>query len=95
MWLLFGSAAVITALFNYFAWTRGKETEYYRFASISLTALTMCAFYSDGARRVPGESWGTLMDIMPTMSPVLWGCVAASILINGITLFTKKKQAGA
>ena len=91
MWLVLGLASIITAVVNLISWTRGKETSYYRFASISLTALTMCAFYSDGARRVASESWGTLLDVMPTMSPVLWVCVIISILVNGITLFVKKR----
>lgn len=51
----------------------------------------MCAFYSDGARRVRVEDWTGLLDIMPTMSTALWVCVIASILVNGITLFIKKK----
>ena len=54
MWLFLGLASIITAVLNVFSWTRGKDTSYYRFASISLTALTMCAFYSDGAKRVAG-----------------------------------------
>jgi hypothetical protein len=91
MWLVLGLASIITAVLNIFSWTQGKETSYYRFASISLTALTMCAFYSDGAKRVAGESWGTLLDTMPTLSPLLWVCVIVSIVVNGITLFIKKK----
>lgn len=52
MWLVLGSAAIITAVLNLIFWKQGKETGCYRFASISLTALTMCAFYSDSAGRV-------------------------------------------
>jgi hypothetical protein len=52
----------------------------------------MCAFYSNGAKRVMAEDWGGLMDIMPAMSSALWVCVIASILINGITLFAKKSR---
>ena len=37
---------------NLISWIQGKETSYYRFASVSLTALTICAFNGDGARRV-------------------------------------------
>ena len=92
MWLFLGSASIITAVLNLISWIQGKETSYYRFASVSLTALTMCAFYGDGARRVRVEGWGGLMDIMPTMSTALWVCVIASILINGITLFLKRSR---
>ena len=92
MWLFLGAASIITAVLNLISWIQGKETSYYRFASVSLTALTMCAFYGDGARRVRVEDWGGLMDIMPTMSTALWVCVIASILINGITLFLKRSR---
>ena len=92
MWLVSGLASIITAVLNLISWTQGKETGCYRFASVSLTALTMCAFYSDGAKRVMAEDWGGLMDIMPAMSSALWVCVIASILINGITLFAKKSR---
>jgi hypothetical protein len=92
MWLVLGSAAIITAVLNLIFWKQGKETGCYRFASISLTALTMCAFYSDSARRVSVEDWAGLMDITPAMSKALWVCVIASILINGITLFAKRSR---
>lgn len=58
MWMLLGSSAIVTAVLNCIAGLRNKETRYYRFASISLTALTMCAFYSDGARRATVEETG-------------------------------------
>lgn len=54
------------------------------------TALTMCSFYSDGAMRVVKEDWAGLMDIMPTMSKALWVCVILSIIINSISLLTKR-----
>ena len=92
MWLFLGSASIITAVLNLISWIQGKETSYYRFASVSLTALTMCAFYSDSAGRVRVEDWAGLMDIMPAMSKALWVCVIASILINGITLFAKRSR---
>ena len=91
MWALLGLAAIITAIINVVSWARDSETKYYRFASVSLTALTICEFYSDAAKRVTVEDWGGLMDILPTMSTALWVCVVMSIVINGITLFTKKK----
>lgn len=92
MWAILGLAAIITAIINVVSWARDKETKYYRFASVSLTALTICEFYGDAAKRVTVEDWGGLMDILPTMSTALWVCVIASILINGITLFKRKSK---
>lgn len=91
MWLILGFGAIIFAILNVVWFTQKKESKLFRFFSLSLTALTMCAFYSDGAVRVVNEDWGGLMDIMPTMSKVLWGCVILSILTNSISLFSEKK----
>lgn len=90
MWLFFGLTSIITAIMNVVSWSKGKDPKYYRFASLSLTALTMCALYSDEARRVTASDWGGLMDVMPSMAPMLLICVIASILINGISLISRK-----
>lgn len=58
MWAFLGLASIITAILNIEKWMRGQEEKFFRFASFSLTALTMCAFYSDGAGRVTAEDWG-------------------------------------
>lgn len=69
---------------------KNKNTERYRFLSLSLTSLTVCAFYFDGAIRVIKEDWGGLMDIMPTMSKALWVVVILSITVNSVSIFKKK-----
>lgn len=87
MWLIFGMIAV---LFAFLKWREaGKKRELYRWASLSFTSLTLCAFYSDGAARVLREDWGGLMDTMPTLSHPLWICALASIFLNGFDLFSK------
>lgn len=55
--------------------------------SMALTALTVCAFYSDAAGRVAVDDWGGLMDILPTMSKALWICVLLSIIMNGYQFY--------
>ena len=92
MWALLGLAAIAAAVLNVYEKLNGQEEKYYRFASISLTALTVCVFYGDGARRVAAEDWSGLLDIMPVMSAVLWVCVLVSILVNGSTLFIRNKK---
>jgi hypothetical protein len=82
-WFLFGVSAIIAAVVHVFAVSRQKAGQVWLFASLSFTALTVCALYSDAARRVVNEDWGGLMDIMPTMAGALWVCVIASILMNG------------
>lgn len=93
MWLIFGISAIIFTVLN-IIWTfnnSNKKAKCFGFISLSLTALTVCAFYSDAAMRVAKEDWGGLMDIMPTMSKALWFCVILSIVINSISLFRDKE----
>lgn len=92
MWILLGVAAIITAILNIIFFAAHKETKYLRFASLSLTALTVCSFYYDAAQRVIKEDWSGLMDILPTMSKALWVCVILSILINCISLFSRSEK---
>ncbi len=89
MWLIFGAVAIVTAILN-IAWAaRGKDPQWFRFASMSFTALTLCSFYSQSAQWVALEDWVALMDVVPTMSKSLWVCAIASTLINSVTLFGK------
>ena len=90
MWLVFGVGAAAFALLN--LWKPGKKREIFRWASLSLTALALCAFYGDGAARVARGDWGGLMDTMPTLSRALWILTAASILINGVDLFNASRK---
>ncbi len=85
MWLVFGVGAAAFALLN--LWKPGKKREIFRWASLSLTALALCALYADGAARVAGEDWGGLMDTMPTLSRAMWILTAISIVLNGMDLF--------
>lgn len=87
MWFVTGTGAIIFAALNVLWSFRNKESKWFRFVSMALTAITICAFYSDGAVRVVHEDWAGLMDIMPSMSKVLWVCVLVSILINSVSLF--------
>ena len=94
MWILFGMGAIIFAVLN-LIWTfqsRNKTVEWFRFISMALTALTLCAFYSDSASRVVAEDWSGLMDVIPTMSNALWICTIASIAINSVSLLAGKNQ---
>lgn len=91
MWILFGVGAIIFAILNIVYTFQNKETKWFRYMSLSLTALTVCSFYSDGASRVLNEDISGLMDIMPTMSTALWICTIASIIIHSISLFKNKK----
>lgn len=87
MWLILGIVSIIFALLNVIFAIKNKSSKWYRFCSLSLTALTVVAFYSDAASRVVKEDWAGLMDTMPTFKKVLWVLVILSIAINSISLF--------
>ena len=91
MWLAMGAGAIIFAILNLVWLFKQKSSKWFGFISLSLTALTVCAFYSDAAMRVINEDWGGLMDILPSMSKAFWICVIISILANSIMLLGDKK----
>ena len=90
LWIVFGIAAIITAITNIICSVLHKETKWFRFASLSLTALTLCAFYGIAARIVLSEDWSGALDVIPTLSKPLWFLTIVSILLNSISLFIKK-----
>lgn len=92
MWIFLGVAAIITAVLNIITWSNGKEAKYFRFISLSLTAMTVCAFYSAEAKRVELQQWGALMDYMPSVATYLWYCVVASIVINAVSLLKNRSK---
>ena len=90
LWPVFGIAAIIAAILNLAFCFSGREAKYFRFASLSLTALTICAIYSMVNNYVSAEDWSALMDVVPSMTRSLWFLLIASILINGVSLFVKR-----
>ena len=92
MWLVFGSGAIITAMLNISGTVKGKDTKWYRFISISLTALTLCSFYSQAAVWALRDDWSALADVVPSVSVVLWILTLISIALNGISLIKAKKR---
>ena len=92
MWLVMGFGAIIFAILNLVWTSKQKNSKWFGFISLSLTALTACSFYSDAAVQVAAEDWGALMDdILPSMSKMLWICVIISIVVNSITLLEDNK----
>ena len=89
MWLYLGIAAIIAAVLN-IVWTIiDKDAKWFRFISLSLTALALCAEYSLVEKWVLKEDWSALMDVVPNMSKILLILTIASILINSISLYRK------
>lgn len=92
LWLPLGILAGITALLNIVFSLTKKNGESWRFLSLSLTALTMCSFYSMDAHWIMETDWSALEDVTVTVAPICWVLVGVSILVNGITLFWNKEK---
>ena len=90
LWIVFGIAAIISAIANILCVVLHREAKWFRFASLALTALTLCAFYGMAARIVLSEDWSGALDVIPTLSKPLWLLTGLSILLNGISLFKKR-----
>ncbi len=90
MCLLFGIIAIIAAIFNVIWTLRHREAKWFCFISLSFTALTLCAYYSLANQWVLTNAADQLLDVMPTLSKVLWFLTVASIVINSVSLFKKK-----
>ncbi len=85
MWFFFGSVAIVTAILNV-AWTlQHREAKWFRFTSLSCTALTLCAFCQLQDRWVLKEDWSALMDVAG-LSRLLQILTVTSILINSTSL---------
>lgn len=69
-----------------FAWAN-RESKWFRFLSLSLTALTVCTLYIMNVAWVNKEDWSALMDVVSAVSQIIWFLVLASIILDGITLF--------
>ena len=84
---LFGIFSIVATILNVVFVLAGKDSRIFMFAGLSFTALTICAAYAGDLRIV--EGMGADRDLMFT--PILFGPVVISILINSIGLFGKRK----
>ena len=92
MWLLFGIIAIIAAILNVIWTIRSRETKWFRFISLSFTALTLCALYSMANQwTIIGDS-SAMLDVMPALSKIIWILTITSIIINCISLVAKSNK---
>ncbi len=92
LWLPFGIVAVIASILNVIQTIRGRDAKWFRFIGLSFTALTLCAFYELAKQWALNGAADQLLDVMPTLSDVLWFLTIASLLLNGICLFYKNEK---
>lgn len=78
MWIILGTAAIVSAILNVYFTLRHRDAKWFRFISLSLIALTLCAWYSLDARWVEAKDWAALEDTAPTMTKAFWSLTIAS-----------------
>ena len=89
MCLPFGIVAVVAGILNVIWTLRRRETKWFSYISLSFTTLTLCAYYSLAKQLVLTNAADQLLDVMPTLSDVLWFLTIASVMLNGICVFAK------
>ncbi|WP_214893541.1 hypothetical protein [Exiguobacterium sp. H66] len=82
MWLLFGILAIFATAVNLILYFIGKDYKLAMAAGLSLTALTLCAEYSQLASWVEAEDWAALADVVPGMERAWWFLTIVSIGLN-------------
>ncbi len=92
MFILTGLAAILFAILNIRNYLNHRETKWFRFLSMTLTLITTGFIYQLDADYVLKNDFSALSDVVPSMSKILWVCLIASVLINGLTLFSKNKD---
>ena len=89
MWMILVAIAAAAALCNVIWMVRGKDTKWFRFISLSFTALALCACYGVNAKWVSDGDWSALLDVTPTVAKCPWVCTVISISVNGVSLLKK------
>jgi len=92
LWPILGLFAAAAAILNIIFAVKGKNHKVFMFASLSLTSLTLCSFYSMIAKWGSHNDWGALQDVTPTVHVTLWFLTIISILMNSVPLFIKKSS---
>ena len=92
MWLIFGILAIIFTFINIYMHFNKKESKIFMYLGLTFTTLTVMAFYQQNANWIVNKEWTALEDVVPTTNKYLWICTTISIILNGITMFDKKRK---
>lgn len=92
MRLIFGGIAIIATFINLYLYKIGKIYHLAMAIGLSFTALTLVASHSVVADWIKVEDWAALLDVVPTMSMVLWILTMISILLNITPVFLELRK---
>lgn len=93
MWIIvLGVIAIVATFLNLYLYQKSKRYHVAMAIGLSFTALTVVSMYSGIAGAVQAEDWAGIMDVVPTMSTVLWILTISSILLNLLPVFLDWKN---
>ena len=92
MFLILGIIAIVATVLNLYLYKVGKDYKLAMAMGLSFTALTLVAWYSMISGWVKVKDWAALLDVVPTMTTVLWGLTIVSILLNIIPILLEQKK---
>lgn len=91
MWVILGLIAVVITFINLYMYAAGKDYKFAMTMALSLTALTICAAFSNLNRWVKVEDWSALSKL-PGMARAFWFLTIVSILLNLAPIFLERKR---
>lgn len=86
MWFVLGILAIAFSISNIGLFVNKKDYRLAMALGLSFTALTLCSFYNQVSYFVLKGDMSALLDIVPTVSPILWVLTLISIFINVIPI---------
>ncbi|MGX7030725.1 hypothetical protein [Vagococcus zengguangii] len=91
MGMMLGALGLVLGIVGVILTFQNKNSRWLSYASLSLTALAICAEYSAVVKWIEEEDLAALMDVTPTMSSMLWILTFATIGINGLSFWKNLK----
>lgn len=92
MFLVLGIIAIVATVLNLYLYKVGKDYKVAMSMGLSFTALTLVADHSIISDWVKVKDWAALLDVVPTMTTVLWVLTIISILLNTIPILLELKK---
>ena len=93
MWILCGIASLIFTMLHAYAAFSGKSmAKAMAFGAFAFTALTLLSEYAMVVSWVQAEDWSALLDVAPSMLPLLIAYTVILVGANGLLLFIEKKE---
>ena len=93
MWIFCGIASLIFTMLHAYAAFSGKSmAKAMAFGAFAFTALTLLSEYAMVVSWVQAEDWSALLDVVPSMLPLLIAYTVTLVGANGLLLFIEKKE---